>query len=142
MQFCMLACKNCNVVASLTKMRMKSERTEFEFLKNCESAKHGAIRIIIKKERRRSPKGQNKDKIFKGGKIMREKMEFVEDFFAEDREITVVEFFLALLVAFLFGMVWGMFLSPKGTRVIGSNNGNNNAGYISDRGDDDEDDEE
>lgn len=68
MQFCMLACKNCNVFAGLTKMRMKSERTEFEFLKNCESAKHGAIRIIIKKERRRSPKGQNKDKIFKGGK--------------------------------------------------------------------------
>ena len=58
MQFCMLACKNCNVFASLTKMRMKSERTEFEFLENCESAKHEAIRIIIKKERRRSPKGR------------------------------------------------------------------------------------
>lgn len=112
MQFCMLACKNCNVFASLTKMRMKSERTK------------------------------TKIKYLKEEKTMREKMEFVEDFFAEDREITVVEFFLALLVAFLFGMVWGMFLSPKGTRVIGSNNGNNNAGYISDRGDDDEDDEE
>ena len=41
---------------------------------------------------------------------MREKMEFVEDFFAEDREITVVEFFLALLVAFLFSvLLWFRF---------------------------------
>ena len=31
-------------------MRMKSERTEFEFLENCESAKHEAIRIIIKRK--------------------------------------------------------------------------------------------
>ena len=90
----------------------------------------------------KSERTETKIKYLKEEKTMREKMEFVEDFFAEDREITVVEFFLALLVAFLFGMVWGMFLSPKGTRVIGSNNGNNNAGYISDRGDDDEDDEE
>ena len=104
-----------------------------EFNKNENEVRKDGIRIIIKIE---------KTKYSKEEKTMREKMEFVEDFFAEDREITVVEFFLALLVAFLFGMVWGMFLSPKGTRVIGSNNGNNNAGYISDRGDDDEDDEE
>ena len=49
-------------------MRMKSERTEFEFLENREIAKHGAIRIIIKRKEGEVRKDENKDKIFKGGK--------------------------------------------------------------------------
>lgn len=136
---------------------MITTRKHMQFNKNENEVRKDGIRIFgelreckarsnsyyhKKGKKAKSERTKTKIKYLKEEKTMREKMEFVEDFFAEDREITVVEFFLALLVAFLFGMVWGMFLSPKGTRVIGSNNGNNNAGYISDRGDDDEDDEE
>ena len=65
MQFCMLACEKCNVFASLTKMRMKSERTEFEFLENREIAKHGAIRIIIKRKEGEVRKDKTKIKYLK-----------------------------------------------------------------------------
>lgn len=34
------------------------------------------------------------------------------------------------IIFFLIGLILGGLLSPKGKRIIGSNNGNNNTGYV------------
>ncbi len=71
---------------------------------------------------------------------MKEKWDELEAFFTEDEEISKREFCLILAVAFLLGMVLGIFFSPKKHVTIGSNNGSNNIGPCDDW--DDEDDEQ
>ena len=56
-------CIGVSAAIALSVLANESKQTDedgfiSEFLENCESAKHVAIRIIIKKERRRSPKGR------------------------------------------------------------------------------------
>ena len=73
---------------------------------------------------------------------MKEKWEEFRVSLSDTTSMSKREFLLTVAVCILGGIVFGMFCSPRKSTVIGSNNGNNNAGYISDRGDDDEDDEE
>lgn len=47
----------------------------------------------------------------------------------EEQEFSTREYFLIGISLFLGGFVLGMLLSPKGKRVIGSHNGNDNIGY-------------
>lgn len=72
-----------------------------------------------------------------GGRGMKEKWNEWRELFAGETGITAREFCLTVAVAFLFGMVLGIFFSPKKHVTIGSNNGSNN--IVS--GDDDWDDE-
>ena len=46
----------------------------------------------------------------------------------EEQEFSTREYFLIGISLFLGGFVLGMLLSPKGKRVIGSHNGNDNIG--------------
>ncbi len=71
---------------------------------------------------------------------MKEKWNELEALFAEDEEMTKKEFCLIVAVAFLLGLVLGMFFSPKKHVEIASNNGSNNIGPCD--GWDDEDDEQ
>lgn len=57
---------------------------------------------------------------------MREKWDELEALFTEDTEISTREFCLIVAVAFLLGLVLGMFFSPKKHVEIASNNGSNN----------------
>ena len=47
----------------------------------------------------------------------------------EDMNFSGREYFLLGVCLLLGGTLLGMLLSPKGERVIGSHNGNNNTGY-------------
>lgn len=57
---------------------------------------------------------------------MKEKWEVtwdeLQDLMDEEKSVTKKEFFLVVAVAFLYGMVLGIFFSPKKHVVIGSNN--------------------
>lgn len=48
----------------------------------------------------------------------------------KEQEFTTREFLFMGISLFLSGIVLGILLSPKGNRVVGSNNGNNNNGYV------------
>lgn len=48
----------------------------------------------------------------------------------KEGERTRLEFMLMIAVAFLSGLVLGMFFSPKKHVMIGSNNGNNSPGCL------------
>lgn len=50
----------------------------------------------------------------------------------ESLEFSTREYFFAGLILFLAGLLLGIIVSPKGERTIGSNNGNNNTGSITD----------
>lgn len=50
----------------------------------------------------------------------------------ENLEFSTREYFFAGLILFLAGLLIGIIASPKGERTIGSNNGNNNTGSITD----------
>lgn len=67
---------------------------------------------------------------------MKEKWNELEALFTEDTEVTPKEFCLTVAVAFLLGMVLGIFFSPKKHVTIGSNNGSNNIGNGGDDWDD------
>lgn len=57
---------------------------------------------------------------------MKEKWEVtwdeLQDLMDEEKSVTKKDFFLVVAVAFLYGMVLGIFFSPKKHVVIGSNN--------------------
>lgn len=57
---------------------------------------------------------------------MKEKWDELEALFKEDGEVTTREFCLIIIIAFLAGVVLGMFFSPKKHVTIGSNNASNN----------------
>lgn len=50
----------------------------------------------------------------------------------EKLEFSTREYCFAGVILFLAGMLLGIILSPKGERTIGSNNGNNNSGCLTD----------
>lgn len=50
----------------------------------------------------------------------------------ESLEFSTREYFFVGLILFLTGLLLGLIFSPKGERTIGSNNGNNNTGSITD----------
>lgn len=58
---------------------------------------------------------------------MKEKWQELEALFSEDNDVTAREFCLTVAVAFLFGMVLGMFCSPRKNVTVASNNGSNNS---------------
>lgn len=45
----------------------------------------------------------------------------------ENLNFSTREYFLSGIIMFLAGLVIGIILSPKGERIIGSNNGNNSS---------------
>lgn len=51
----------------------------------------------------------------------------------EDQKFSTREYLLMGVSLFLSGVVLGILLSPKGKRVVGSNNGSNNTGYLSNK---------
>ncbi|MDE6743742.1 MAG: hypothetical protein K2J95_07705 [Lachnospiraceae bacterium] len=53
---------------------------------------------------------------------MKEKWEELQELMGEEKSITKKEFCLMVAVAFLYGMVLGIFFSPKKHIMIGSNN--------------------
>jgi len=55
--------------------------------------------------------------------------------YLKEQEFTRRELVLIGIVLFFAGLVLGIAVSPKGYRMIGSNNGNNNTGNFAD-GDD------
>lgn len=73
---------------------------------------------------------------------MKEKWNDWKELFAEDTEVTAREFCLTVAVAFLLGMVLGMFFSPRKRVTIASNNGSNNIGACDDDWDDEWEEEE
>ena len=50
----------------------------------------------------------------------------------EHLEFSTREYFFVGLILFFAGLLLGIVFSPKGERTIGSNNGNNNTGSITD----------
>lgn len=48
----------------------------------------------------------------------------------EDQKFSTREYLLMGVSLFLSGVVLGILLSPKGKRVVGSNNGSHNLGYL------------
>lgn len=48
----------------------------------------------------------------------------------EDQKFSTREYLLMGVSLFLSGVVLGILLSPKGERVVGSNNGSHNLGYL------------
>lgn len=56
----------------------------------------------------------------------------------EDMNFSGREYFLLGVCLLLGGTLLGMLLSPKGERVIGSHNGNNNTGYYNENDADEE----
>lgn len=44
----------------------------------------------------------------------------------EDLELSTREYFFAGIILFVAGLLIGVIISPKGEKIIGSNNGNNN----------------
>jgi len=52
--------------------------------------------------------------------------------FINEQEFTTREYLFCGLALFFLGVVLGITLSPKGNRMYGSNNGNNNTGHFND----------
>lgn len=50
----------------------------------------------------------------------------------DELEFSTREYCFAGVILFLAGILLGIILSPKGERTIGSNNGNNNSGCLTD----------
>ena len=48
----------------------------------------------------------------------------------EEQKFSTREYLLMGVSLFLSGVVLGILLSPKGERVVGSNNGSHNLGYL------------
>lgn len=48
----------------------------------------------------------------------------------ENCEFSTREYFFVGIILFLAGLLFGIIVSPKGARVIGSNNGNNNSDCV------------
>ena len=48
----------------------------------------------------------------------------------ENLEFSTREYFMAGLLLFVVGLLFGIIVSPKGDRAYGSNNGNNNSGCL------------
>lgn len=60
---------------------------------------------------------------------MKEKWQTFKESLSDVTMMTKREFLLTLAVCVLGGIVFGVFLSPKKSMVIGSNNGNNSGNY-------------
>lgn len=56
--------------------------------------------------------------------------EMYDAYVSGEEKLTPLDYVLIVLIAFLFGMLLGIFLSPKKHTVIGSNNGNNSPGCL------------
>jgi len=50
----------------------------------------------------------------------------------EDMEFSTREYLFSGIILLLAGLLIGIIVSPKGERTIGSNNGNNNSGCLTD----------
>lgn len=56
----------------------------------------------------------------------------------EEQKFTAREMALFSIVLFLLGLVLGIIFSPKGNRMVGCHNGNNNTGTFNEDNDDKE----
>jgi len=56
----------------------------------------------------------------------------------ENLEFNTREYFFVGLILLLAGLLIGIIASPKGERIIGSNNGNNNSGCLTDDSNDED----